>query len=142
MNHKHGHAKRDAVSRTYRSWKAAMQRCYKTTDQAYARYGGRGIRVCAAWHDFAVFLSTMGDRPPGASLDRIDVNGHYEPGNTRWANATTQSRNRRSNKLDAVSASQIRWLRHDGGFSAREIAEAFGVSRATINRVLSGEIWA
>ena len=64
-------------------------------------YGGRGIRVCEAWADFGEFRryidSTLGPRPPGYQLDRINNDGHYEPGNVRWASRTMQQHNRRDN---------------------------------------------
>lgn len=79
----------------YGRWSGMMARCYNPNVAIYKHYGGRGIRVCAAWHDFEQFYEDMGDPPPGMSLDRIDVNGHYEPGNVRWATQSEQCINRR-----------------------------------------------
>jgi hypothetical protein len=78
-----------------------IRRCECERDKDYADYGGRGIRVCVLWRrDFAAFLAHIGPRPGrGYSLDRIDVNGHYEPGNVRWASQTEQHRNKRNNRL-------------------------------------------
>lgn len=70
-------------------------RCYNPNCNSYHRYGGRGIKVFPAWHDYAVFLADMGVRPPGTSLDRIDTNGDYEPGNCKWSTLKEQSNNRR-----------------------------------------------
>lgn len=80
-------------SPTYRSWNAMMMRCTNPLTRRYDRYGGRGIKVCDRWTTFASFLDDMGPRPRGASLDRINNDGNYEPGNCRWATRVMQRRN-------------------------------------------------
>ncbi|WP_303678263.1 hypothetical protein [Ralstonia mannitolilytica] len=84
---------------TYASWSAMNERCRNPKVKEYPRYGGRGIGICARWSDFANFLADMGERPTGMTLDRIDVNGDYEPGNCRWATDLEQARNRGTNVL-------------------------------------------
>lgn len=82
--------------REYRSWICMNNRCrYECVDR-WDHYGGRGIRVCDQWvtpHGFRNFLRDMGRRPPGTTLDRVDLNGNYQPGNCRWATAAEQAAN-------------------------------------------------
>jgi len=82
----------------YRSWAAMLQRCLNPKDASYHRYGGRGITVCKRWLKLENFLSDMGKRGDGLSLDRINNNGNYEPGNCRWATTKQQHANTRANR--------------------------------------------
>lgn len=86
----------------YTRWYNAMQRCHHEQHRAYPHYGGRGIRVAPEWHDPAVFLryadEVLGPCPAGYSLDRIDNEGHYEPGNVRWASWPEQRNNQRKRR--------------------------------------------
>lgn len=85
----------------YAIWLQMRQRCNNPKCRVYKYYGGRGIKVCESWDSFSKFLEDMGKRPDGDfSIDRINVDGDYEPANCRWANRTTQITNRRCyNKL-------------------------------------------
>lgn len=93
---------------TYSTWSSMHSRCTDPGNASYARYGGRGIRVCERWADFATFYSDMGDRPDGMTLDRIDNDGNYEPSNCRWATKAEQESNKSNPWEDPEKAARIR----------------------------------
>lgn len=78
------------------------QRCLYPNNAAFDRYGGRGITICERWLVFRNFLTDMGERPPGLSIERIDNNRGYEPGNCKWASPAEQSRNKRNNRFYTI----------------------------------------
>lgn len=99
LHKKHGHIKRGRASKTYAAWVHMQARCYNPKAKGYIYYGARGISVCPEWRaSFETFLRDMGEAPAGLSLDRINNEGNYEPGNCRWATATQQNRNKRGVK--------------------------------------------
>ncbi len=112
-----------SASKTYATWGAMLSRCYNPKQKCYEKYGAKGVTVCERWRaSFANFLEDMGERPPGKTLDRRNPFGNYDPGNCRWADAETQS----ANKRGAVAIAVLEKLKMDGygdliaaAFSAR-----------------------
>lgn len=97
--------------------------------------------MCTRWLHYPLFLLDMGERPEGCTLDRINNERGYEPGNCRWATPAEQQRNRR-HSLGCVGAVQVRWLCTDGGRTQTEVARAFGVSQSLVSRTLAGVYYA
>ena len=91
-------------TREYRIWCNMKTRCLNPNTSAYKNYGGRGIQVCARWAlSFSCFLEDMGACPPDRSIDRINNDGDYAPGNCRWATRKEQNSNTRTNVFVAVN---------------------------------------
>lgn len=105
---KHGHKAAGQKSPTYTSWYNMKRRCLDKNHMNFRYYGGRGITVCERWLAFAPFLEDMGERMPWLTLDRINVNGNYEPSNCRWATIAEQSMNKRRtcHELETVPRSR------------------------------------
>jgi hypothetical protein len=109
----HGHAKRGKKTSEWYIWKAIKLRCGNPKTNAYPDYGGRGINICERWSaSFLNFLEDMGERPSTRhSIDRIDVNGNYEPTNCRWALPLVQVRNRRIKSNNTSGCEGVSWIR-------------------------------
>lgn len=108
----------------YFVWHGMINRCCNPKDKHYRDYGGRGIKVCVRWREFANFYADVGARPsPAHQLDRIDNDGNYEPGNVRWGTPKEQSRNRRSNRTIIVDGQAM---------TLAEASEKAGLGYATV----------
>lgn len=110
----------------YFSWRAMLNRCNLPGDPGYPEYGARGIVVCDQWRTFEQFWEDMGPTwQKGLSIDRMEVNGNYEPNNCRWATAKQQANNRRDNQIIPTA---------HGPMTVSEASQYFGVNRSTIMR--------
>jgi hypothetical protein len=129
-------------SAEFRIWTGIRTRCYNRRCKAYRNYGGRGIVMCERWRSsFLAFFADMGPRPSRRhSIDRINNEKGYEPGNCRWATWTQQNRNYRRCKLTESDVAEIERLYAAGAIQA-DLAEKFGVCRASISHILTGRNW-
>lgn len=137
LNTKHGNCRRSGQTREYNSWLNMKQRCYNAANNRYYSHGGRGITVCSRWKDsFENFLEDMGPAPSKShTVDRINNDGNYEPGNCRWATPSEQARNRRSS-IPLEVAKEVRSLKSNSDLSVKQIAAQLGVKINTVRRVL------
>lgn len=128
----HGHTTGYKAHPLYSSWCNMRSRCRNEADARYSYYGGRGINICEEWFaSFAAFLKDMGERPsPHHSVDRIDNNGDYCPGNCRWADKKTQARNTRANRYYIIRGERV---------GLAELSERTGLNETSIrNRFNNG----
>lgn len=138
----------------YATWRGIRFRIFKTTHHAFHRYGGRGIRMHGPWvDDYARFESDvealLGPRPEGMTIDRIDNDGHYEPGNLRWLPRAEQVKNKTHAHgegqglavLTEASVYAIRRVVALNIFTKQQVATWFGIGRSTLGHVVSRNTW-
>ena len=131
-NERHGHARKGRPTSEYGTWIDIRRRCTNAANARYKDYGARGITVRARWREsFDNFFADMGPKPGREyTIERIDSDRGYEPGNCRWATRTEQANNRRGNRIleyGGVSKTMAEWAR------------AFGMDRSTLwHRLLAG----
>lgn len=135
---KHGLAK----SPIYRVWRGMLSRCMNIKNPDYHNYGGRGIKVCDRWYDVTNFAKDMFPTwSKGLTLDRIDVNGNYEPSNCRWATPSKNAKNKRTKAEYQSDIDYVIYNKKDdtwlvvNRFKTKEAAEKF----ATVTRGYTGE---
>lgn len=122
--HSHGAASKHSPNyRTHGIWRGMLSRCESAHGKNFKDYVQRGIKVCDEWKSFDNFLRDMGVAPDGLSIERIDNNGNYEPGNCRWATRKEQQNNTRSNRIV---------LLHGEKMTLTQVAERAGISRAVV----------
>jgi hypothetical protein len=129
---RHGESARRKKTIEYRTWCAMIERCERAKNPCYHLYGGRGIKVCGRWRNsFEAFLEDVGRRPSSRhSLDRIDNNDGYRPGNVRWATWGLQSRNTRRNVIVTIEGVEL---------CLKDAARVRGISySAVVNRARRG----
>lgn len=138
---RHGHASRAGglASPTYSTWASMIQRCTNPKVRCWERYGGRGISVCPRWlESFENFLADMGEKPrKGMSIERLDSDGNYQPGNCVWASARTQNRNKTNTYLTPEIVQQLQ----SGVLSIEDAEATLGIKRNTLRAAASGQNW-
>jgi hypothetical protein len=107
----------------YRAWRSMRSRCEAPNDKDWKYYGGRGIAVCERWRSFDAFFEDMGPRPPGMTLERVDNDKGYEPGNCKWATRDEQMTNR---------SNTVRVAHGGRAVTASEIVRETGLQRNTV----------
>lgn len=126
------------TSRTYNAWSGMKQRCRNPKSPAFKDYGARGIGYCEEWEQFEAFIRDMGECPTSNhSIDRIDNEKGYSPGNCRWATRLEQAGNKRNSKLTEADAIAVRM----STLEADVLATAYGVQPQTINKIRRGDTW-
>ena len=137
-SYRHGHYINGKPSPTYQSWRAMKMRSQNPNHPRFKDWGGRGVKICERWQDFANFLEDMGIRTPGKTLDRIDNSKDYEPGNCRWATPREQRQNRRDQKNQHLFVAMNEQGIMIASNNQREFARRYGLDHGAIAGCLKG----
>ena len=136
-----------------KTWEGMIARCHNERAISFSRYGARGIYVCERWRmSFPMFVLDMGERPEGCTLDRIDNDRGYEPGNCRWATKAQQMAGRdhargsrhgvaRKNGLNEDTVFVLKRLLATNIFSRAELARWWGVRVSTVHLIANNKTW-
>jgi hypothetical protein len=138
----HGMARHNHPTPEYRAYQAAKDRCTNPKNIGWKNYGGRGIKFL--FTSFEQFFAELGLRPKGKSLDRKNNNGHYKPGNVRWATKKEQQKNKRPDSRYVLTMKLARLLRKQastGKYRLFELAKMHSIKRETIAAALKGKTW-
>ncbi len=123
---KHGHRTRDGSSPTYSTWISMIARCTRESNDNYKYYGAKGIGVCDSWlNSFSCFLSDMGERPEGRTLDRVDGTKGYTKSNCRWATSKEQSINKSSTNVIVFKGKEM---------TLCDISSEYNIPKTTVYR--------
>lgn len=129
LNLRHGQARHDSRSATYKAWCGMIHRCTNPKALMYPHYGGRGIAPCAKWLNFDGFYADMGDCPEGYSLERKRVNDGYGPDNCEWIPKAHQAKNKTTTRYVVLEGERM---------IAADAARKLGVMKQTINKWRTG----
>lgn len=118
------------------TWRSIRYRIFNKNSKSYSRYGGRGIKLHKEWEDFEVFkdyvAKYLGERPDGYSIDRIDNDGNYEPGNIRWASPDVQKQNNSQTKLDPAIVIAIFIAHHKYNIKQNTLMYKMALNNASV----------
>ena len=139
----HGACLDGKVSRSYGTWRSMKQRCYNPKCNEYHNYGFRGVVMCERWlgeDGFIHFLSDMGEKPKGLTLERINNNGNYGPDNCKWATQKEQNSNKRTNRLTTYKGETKTTTQWSEVIGCNKVTLAYRLNNWSIERALTTPI--